>query len=135
VRKALEYEIPRQMEVVKKRRQAHPIHQTLDDTTGGHRRNADQGSMRHDYRYVPEPDLMPFRRQKIGCEETSSAVWKFAARYRQAAFHARLSITRAGRTTHFVGRSPSAAISNIFAKQAKNPKAAANWGHQYLPAK
>ena len=44
VRRALEYEIPRQIEVVKQRRQAHPIHAPLGRRGGHHRRDAHQGT-------------------------------------------------------------------------------------------
>jgi hypothetical protein len=44
VRRALEYEIPRQIEVVKKRRQADPIHAPLGRRGGHDRGNAHQGT-------------------------------------------------------------------------------------------
>ena len=60
VRRALEYEIPRQIEVVKQGRQAHPVHAPLGRRRGHHRRRCARKEHAHDYRYFPEPDLMPF---------------------------------------------------------------------------
>src|SRR5437764_1474234 len=59
VRKALEYEIPRQIEVVSKGGKLSQETRRWDDVAGitETMRTKEQA---HDYRYFPEPDLMPF---------------------------------------------------------------------------
>ena len=59
MRRALEYEIPRQIEVLKERRQADSIHAPLGRRAGltEEMRTKEHA---HDYRYFPDPDLMPF---------------------------------------------------------------------------
>src|SRR2546427_1463846 len=60
VRKALEYEIPRQIEVLKSGGKLSQSTRRWDNVTGvtEEMRTKEQA---HDYRYFPEPDLMPFR--------------------------------------------------------------------------
>ena len=59
VRRALEYEIPRQIEVVKRGGKLIQSTRRWDDVAGitEEMRTKEQA---HDYRYFPEPDLMPF---------------------------------------------------------------------------
>src|SRR5207237_9729058 len=59
VRRALEYEIPRQIEVVKSGGKLSQETRRWDDVAGitETMRTKEQA---HDYRYFPEPDLMPF---------------------------------------------------------------------------
>src|SRR5215510_14076508 len=59
VRRALEYEIPRQIEVLKKGGKLIQSTRRWDDVAGitEEMRTKEQA---HDYRYFPEPDLMPF---------------------------------------------------------------------------
>src|SRR5512140_1769641 len=60
VRKALEYEIPRQTGVVKSGGKLSQETRRWDDV-GGITESMRSKEMAHDYRYFPEPDLMPFK--------------------------------------------------------------------------
>src|SRR5579862_5026551 len=60
VRHALNYEIPRQIEVLTKGGQLHQETRRWDDV-GGITETMRSKEMAHDYRYFPEPDLMPFQ--------------------------------------------------------------------------
>ena len=73
VRRALEYEIPRQIAVVNKRRQAHPVHAPLGRRGRHHRRDAHQGT-RARLPLFPEPDLMPFEPTEAWLAEVKSRV-------------------------------------------------------------
>src|SRR5512135_455546 len=59
VRRALEYEIPRQIEVVQGGGKLSQETRRWDDV-GGITETMRSKEMAHDYRYFPEPDLMPF---------------------------------------------------------------------------
>ena len=60
VRKALEYEIPRQTEVLRKGGKLIQSTRRWDDTAGVTEEMRTKEHA-HDYRYFPEPDLMPFQ--------------------------------------------------------------------------
>ncbi|MBI3848960.1 MAG: Asp-tRNA(Asn)/Glu-tRNA(Gln) amidotransferase subunit GatB [Verrucomicrobia bacterium] len=124
VRKALEYEIPRQLEVLKKGGELHQSTRRWDDV-GGITEEMRTKEHAHDYRYFPDPDLMPFE---------PSDEWLAAVRTRVV----ELPMARkqrfmrdyqlpAGDAQTFVW---DVALGNYFegiAKPAKNPKAVANW--------
>jgi aspartyl-tRNA(Asn)/glutamyl-tRNA(Gln) amidotransferase subunit B len=73
VRKALEYEIPRQIEVVTKGGKLSQETRRWDDVAGitETMRTKEQA---HDYRYFPEPDLMPFEPTESWLAEVSKRV-------------------------------------------------------------
>src|SRR5271170_5210987 len=73
VRKALEYEIPRQIEVVTKGGKLSQETRRWDDVAGitETMRTKEQA---HDYRYFPEPDLMPFEPTEAWLAEVSKRV-------------------------------------------------------------
>src|SRR5258705_7656200 len=73
VRRALEYEIPRQMELVKKGCKLSQSTRRWDDVAGitEEMRTKEHA---HDYRYLPEPDLMPFEPTEPWLEEVSKRV-------------------------------------------------------------
>ncbi len=73
VRKALEYEILRQIEVVTKGGKLSQETRRWDDIAGitETMRSKEQA---HDYRYFPEPDLMPFEPTETWLEEVSKRV-------------------------------------------------------------
>src|SRR5580693_953414 len=73
VRRALEYEIPRQIEVVKSGGKLIQSTRRWDDVAGvtGEMRTKEHA---HDYRYLPEPDLMPFEPTEKWLEEISARV-------------------------------------------------------------
>src|SRR6476661_3041317 len=73
VRKALEYEVPRQLEVVSRGGKLMQSTRRWDDVTGvtEEMRTKERA---HDYRYFPEPDLMPFRPTEGWLQEVSQRV-------------------------------------------------------------
>ena len=73
VRKALEYEIPRQIEVLKQGGKLIQSTRRWDDAAGitEEMRTKEHA---HDYRYFPEPDLMPFQPTEAWLAEVKSRV-------------------------------------------------------------
>jgi aspartyl-tRNA(Asn)/glutamyl-tRNA(Gln) amidotransferase subunit B len=132
VRKALEYEIPRQLEVVKAGGKLIQSTRRWDDTAGitEEMRTKEHA---HDYRYFPEPDLMPFQPTAAWRQEVASRVVELPlARKRRFMHDYQLPASDA---QTFVWDVPLGAYFEGVAKQAKNPKAAANWIINNLRAK
>ena len=132
VRRAAEYEIARQIEVLEEGGQLVQETRRWDDDAGI------TDSMRtkedaHDYRYFPDPDLMPHRPSKKWLEAIREEVVELPlARKRRLMEQYELP---AGDADVFVG---DAALGNYFeeaAKGLKNPKQAANWVINNLQAK
>ena len=73
VRKALEYEIPRQIGVVSKGGKLFQSTRRWDDTAGITEEMRTKENA-HDYRYFPEPDLMPFQPTDAWLGEVRSRV-------------------------------------------------------------
>jgi aspartyl-tRNA(Asn)/glutamyl-tRNA(Gln) amidotransferase subunit B len=124
VRRALEYEIPRQMEVLQK---GGPLTQETRrwDDAGGLTETMRTKEMAHDYRYFPEPDLMPFAPTPAWLEEVAQRVVELPLAKKQRLM--RQYHLPASDAQTFVWDRP---LSNYFeniAPRAKNPKAAANW--------
>lgn len=132
VRKALEYEIPRQIEVVKKGGKLIQSTRRWDDTTGitEEMRTKEHA---HDYRYFPEPDLMPFQPTEAWLEEVSKRVVELPLARKQR-FIRDYQLPAPDAQT-FVWDVPLGGYFETIAKQAKNPKAAANWIINNLRAK
>lgn len=132
VRRALEYEIPRQIDVLKRGGTLVQSTRRWDDAAGitEEMRTKEHA---HDYRYLPDPDLMPFE---------PAADWLAAVRGRVV----ELPLARkqrfmrdyqlpAGDAQTFVW---DVALGDYFeglAKQSKTPKAVANWVINNLRAK
>ena len=132
VRKALEYEIPRQIEVVTKGGKLIQSTRRWDDAAGitEEMRTKEHA---HDYRYFPEPDLMPFEPTEAWLEEVSKRVVELPLARKQR-FMKDYQLP-AGDAQTFVW---DKALGNYFegiAKTAKNPKAVANWVINNLRAK
>jgi len=132
VRKALEYEIPRQIEVVTKGGKLVQSTRRWDDAAGitEEMRTKEHA---HDYRYFPEPDLMPFEPTEAWLEEVSKRVVELPLARKQRFM--RDYLLPAGDAQTFVW---DKALGNYFegiAKTAKNPKAVANWVINNLRAK
>src|SRR5437588_1954526 len=70
VRKALEYEIPRQIEALKKEEKLIQSTRRWDDDAGVTEEMRTK-EYAHDYRYFPDPDLMPFQPTEAWLEEIS----------------------------------------------------------------
>jgi aspartyl-tRNA(Asn)/glutamyl-tRNA(Gln) amidotransferase subunit B len=124
VRRALEYEIPRQIEVVKSGGKLIQSTRRWDDVAGVTEEMRTKEHA-HDYRYFPEPDLMPFEPTEKWLEEISARVVELPL-VRKQRFMRDYQLP-AGDAEVFKN---DVALGNYFepiAKQSKNPKAVANW--------
>jgi aspartyl-tRNA(Asn)/glutamyl-tRNA(Gln) amidotransferase subunit B len=132
VRKALEHEIPRQIEILKKGGQLIQSTRRWDDVTGitEEMRTKEHA---HDYRYFPDPDLMPFKPTEPWLKEVSGRVvelplarkQRFMREYQLPASDAQTFVWDVALGHYFEG----------IAKQVKNPKTVANWVINNLRAK
>jgi len=132
VRRALEYEIPRQIEVLKTGGKLIQSTRRWDDVTGitEEMRTKEHA---HDYRYFPDPDLMPLAPDDARLAEVKSRVvelplarkQRFIRDYGLPASDAEVFKSNIELGDYFEG----------IAKQAKNPKAVANWVINNLRAK
>jgi len=132
VRRAAEYEIARQIEAVKRGEKLIQSTRRWDDVAGITEQMRTKEDA-HDYRYFPDPDLMPLAPTDSWLTEVKSRVTE-------------LPLTRKQRLMRDYGlpagdaevfRS-NPALGNYFenlAKQTKNPKAVANWVINNLQAK
>jgi len=132
VRKALEHEIPRQIEVVKSGGKLSQSTRRWDDATGTTEEMRTKEHA-HDYRYFPEPDLMPFQPTAAWLEEVSKRVVELPLARKQR-FVRDYQLPAPDAQT-FVWDVPLGDYFESIAKQAKNPKAAANWIINNLRAK
>jgi aspartyl-tRNA(Asn)/glutamyl-tRNA(Gln) amidotransferase subunit B len=132
VRKALEYEIPRQMEVLKQGGKLIQSTRRWDDAAGitEEMRTKEHA---HDYRYFPEPDLMPFQPTDAWVAEVRKRVVELPLARKQR-FVRDYQLPASDAQT-FVWDVPLGGYFEGLANQAKNPKAAANWVINNLRAK
>jgi aspartyl-tRNA(Asn)/glutamyl-tRNA(Gln) amidotransferase subunit B len=131
-RRALEYEIPRQIGIVSKGGKLIQSTRRWDDDAGitEEMRTKEQA---HDYRYFPEPDLMPFEPTEKWLEEVSARVVELPLSRKQR-FMKDYQLP-AGDAQTFVWDKPLGNYFEGVAKQSKNPKAVANWVINNLRAK
>ncbi|HXU79295.1 MAG TPA: Asp-tRNA(Asn)/Glu-tRNA(Gln) amidotransferase subunit GatB [Methylomirabilota bacterium] len=132
VRRALEYEIPRQIEAVTKGRTLIQSTRRWDDVAGitEEMRTKEHA---HDYRYFPEPDLMPFEPTEAWLEEISRRVVELPLA-RKHRFMSEYHLPAPDAQT-FVWDAPLGDYFESIAKKAKQPKAVANWVINNLRAK
>jgi aspartyl-tRNA(Asn)/glutamyl-tRNA(Gln) amidotransferase subunit B len=132
VRKALEYEIPRQIGEVSKGNQLIQSTRRWDDVAGitEEMRTKEHA---HDYRYFPEPDLMPFEPTEAWLEEISRRVVELPLARKQR-FMSDYQLPAPDAQT-FVWDVPLGDYFESIARQAKQPKAVANWVINNLRAK
>jgi len=132
VRKALEYEIPRQIEVLNQGGSLIQSTRRWDDTAGitEEMRTKEHA---HDYRYFPEPDLMPFQPADAWLAEVKSRVVELPLARKQRFM--RDYQLPASDAQAFVWDVPLGNYFEGIARQAKNPKGAANWVINNLRAK
>src|SRR5580765_6023411 len=132
VRKALEYEIPRQIAVLESRGKLAQSTRRWDDAAEVTEEMRTKEHA-HDYRYFPEPDLMPFQPTEAWLEEVSRRVvelplarkQRFMRTYQLPAADAQTFVWDVLLGDYFEG----------VAKQTKNSKALANWLINNLRAK
>jgi aspartyl-tRNA(Asn)/glutamyl-tRNA(Gln) amidotransferase subunit B len=132
VRRALDYEIPRQIEVVSKGGTLVQSTRRWDDV-GGITEEMRTKEDAHDYRYFPEPDLMPFEPTPEWLAEVKARVVELPLARKQRFMQAYQ--LPAGDAEVFKN---DVALGNYFetvAKGAGNPKALANWVINNLRAK
>jgi aspartyl-tRNA(Asn)/glutamyl-tRNA(Gln) amidotransferase subunit B len=131
-RKALEYEIPRQISVLQQGGTLVQSTRRWDDDAGITEEMRTK-EYAHDYRYFPEPDLMPFEPTEAWLAEVRARIVelplarkrRFMRDYQLPASDAQTFVWDTALGDYFQG----------IASQAKNPKAAANWVINNLRAK
>jgi aspartyl-tRNA(Asn)/glutamyl-tRNA(Gln) amidotransferase subunit B len=124
VRRALEHEIPRQIEVLQKAGVLTQETRRWDDA-GGITETMRSKEMAHDYRYFPEPDLMPLAptdpwRAEVEKRKVELPLAKKNRLMREYQLPASDAQT-------FVWDRPLCDYFEQIARRSKNPKAAANW--------
>jgi aspartyl-tRNA(Asn)/glutamyl-tRNA(Gln) amidotransferase subunit B len=132
VRKALEYEIPRQIEVLRKGGRLLQSTRRWDDA-GGVTEEMRTKEDAHDYRYFPDPDLMPFEPTAAWVAEVRSRLVELPLARKQRFM--RDYQLPAGDAEVF---KQDVALGDYFepiARQSRNPKAVANWVINNLRAK
>ena len=124
VRRALEYEIPRQIEVVSKGGKLIQSTRRWDDVAGitEEMRTKEHA---HDYRYFPEPDLMPFAPDDAWLAAVQARVVELPLARKQRFM--RDYQLPAPDAESFKNDLPLGNYFERIAKQSKNPKAVANW--------
>ena len=132
VRNALEYEIPRQIAAVRSGATLRQETRRWDDV-GGITETMRSKEHAHDYRYFPEPDLMPFEPTAEWLKEVQSRVVELPLAKKRR-FMADYQLPAPDAET-FVNDVPLGAYFEGIAKSAKNPKAVANWVINNLRAK
>jgi aspartyl-tRNA(Asn)/glutamyl-tRNA(Gln) amidotransferase subunit B len=124
VRRALEYEIPRQIEVVRSGGRLIQSTRRWDDAAGLTEEMRTKEDA-HDYRYFPDPDLMPLAPTDAWLAEVRQRVVELPLARKQR-FMREYQLP-AGDAEVFKN---DVALGNYFepvARQTKTPKAAANW--------
>ena len=132
VRKALEHEIPRQIEVLTRGGKLLQSTRRWDDATGTTEEMRTK-ERAHDYRYFPEPDLMPFRPTEAWLEDLSRRVVELPLARKQR-FMRDYQLPASDAQT-FVWDVPLGGYFESIAKNTKHPKAIANWVINNLRAK
>jgi aspartyl-tRNA(Asn)/glutamyl-tRNA(Gln) amidotransferase subunit B len=132
VRHALEYEIPRQIEVLKKGGKLIQSTRRWDDVAGVTEEMRTK-EFAHDYRYFPDPDLMPLAPTDAWLAEVKSRVVELPLARKQRFM--RDYQLPAGDAETFVNDAPLGNYFEGIAKKSKNPKSIANWVINNLRAK
>jgi aspartyl-tRNA(Asn)/glutamyl-tRNA(Gln) amidotransferase subunit B len=132
VRRALQYEIPRQIEVLNSGGQLFQETRRWDDE-GGITELMRSKEEAHDYRYFPEPDLMPFVPTDEWLNEVKARVVELPLAKKQRLI--KEYQLPAGDAQTFVWDAPLGLFFETVAKQSSNPKAIANWVINNLRAK
>jgi aspartyl-tRNA(Asn)/glutamyl-tRNA(Gln) amidotransferase subunit B len=131
-RRALEYEIPRQIEVLSRGGKLTQETRRWDDEASI-TESMRSKEMAHDYRYFPEPDLMPFEPTDAWLADVRKRVVELPLA-RKKRFMRDYQLPAPDAQT-FVWDVPLGAYFESIASRTKNPKAAANWLINNLRAK
>ncbi|MGP8200595.1 MAG: Asp-tRNA(Asn)/Glu-tRNA(Gln) amidotransferase subunit GatB [Limisphaerales bacterium] len=131
-RRALEYEIPRQIGVLERGGKLSQETRRWDDEAGATEAMRSK-EMAHDYRYFPEPDLMPFEPTPAWLADVKQRVVELPLAKKQR-FMRDYQLPASDAQT-FVWDAPLGSYFESLAKRCKNPKAAANWIINNLRAK
>jgi aspartyl-tRNA(Asn)/glutamyl-tRNA(Gln) amidotransferase subunit B len=132
VRRAAEYEIARQIDVVSKGGKLMQSTRRWDDVAGITEEMRTKESA-HDYRYLPEPDLMPFKPTDAWIAEVKTRVVELPLARKQRFITAYQLPPQDAQT--FVDDAPLGNYFERIAQQSKSPKAVANWVINNLRAK
>ena len=132
VRRALEYEIPRQIEVLKKGGKLIQSTRRWDDVAGVTEEMRTKEHA-HDYRYFPDPDLMPFAPTEQWLADVKSRAVELPMARKQR-FIKDYGLPASDAET-FKNDVPLGNYFEGIAKKSKNPKAIANWVINNLRAK
>ncbi len=132
VRRALEYEIPRQIEVVQRGGKLIQSTRRWDDVAGVTEEMRTKEDA-HDYRYFPDPDLMPVAPTAAWLAEVRQRVVELPLARKQR-FMREYQLP-AGDAEVFKNDVPLGNYFEPIAKLSKNPKAVANWVINNLRAK
>jgi aspartyl-tRNA(Asn)/glutamyl-tRNA(Gln) amidotransferase subunit B len=132
VRKALEYEIPRQIEVLTKGGKLVQSTRRWDDAAGLTEEMRTK-EFAHDYRYFPDPDLMPFEPDEAWLAQVRSRMVELPMARKQR-FIRQYDLPPVDAQT-FVWDLPLGNYFEQAAQGAKSPKAVANWVINNLRAK
>lgn len=131
-RRALEYEISRQIEVLEKGGQLVQETRRWDDV-GGITETMRTKEMAHDYRYFPEPDLMPFKPTDAWLDDVRKRIVELPLAKKQRLIKEYQLPASDAQT--FVWDVPLGNYFEGVAKKSKNPKTVANWVINNLRAK
>src|SRR5678816_2032230 len=131
-RRALEYEIPRQIEIVKRGGKLSQETRRWDDVAEI-TENMRSKEMAHDYRYFPEPDLMPYVPDEKWIAEVKQRVVELPLA-RKKRFMTKYQLPKPDAQT-FVDDIPLGTYFERVAPESNNPKAVANWVINNLRAK
>jgi aspartyl-tRNA(Asn)/glutamyl-tRNA(Gln) amidotransferase subunit B len=132
VRRALDYEIPRQIAEVKAGRKLSQETRRWDDESGM-TENMRSKEHAHDYRYFPEPDLMPFTPDDAWVENVRKRVVELPLAKKRR-FIEKYQLPAPDAQT-FVDDVPLGDYFETIASKSSNPKAVANWVINNLRAK
>ena len=132
VRRAAEYEIARQIEVVKSGGKLVQSTRRWDDAAGITEEMRTKENA-HDYRYFPEPDMMPLAPTDTWLAEVKAQVIELPSARKQR-FMRDYQIP-AGDAEVFKSNVALGNYFEVLAQRSKNPKAVANWIINNLSAK
>ena len=129
-RRALEYEIPRQIEVLTRGGQLTQETRRWDDEAGVTETMRSK-EMAHDYRYFPEPDLMPFEPTPRWLDEVRNAVVELPLAKKQR-FMREYQLPAVRRPDLCVGRA-ARFLFRIAGPQVQESQSGGQLGHQQSP--